>query len=315
MKDLHVRAFTPKGVGAIAAAGLLGVTLATGGCAREQERDNLQAEVQQLTEQRQKLSDSLQSLRSESDEANGILADVQKGLEDIRANELKAIQSSLRVAEEGKAAGGRREQLQAEIQTIRDAVRQNLQKLARLEKSNRERGSKVAVLEKLTAELKRSLEDKDATLAELGSKITELSRTVETQKASLGEKDATIHEGETKIADQTKALNTAYVAVASKKLLKEKGVVERKGDILGVGGRWIETGRFEPGVFREIDVTQETEVSIPAPASKVRVVTDQPKESYQIVDAGGNTKSSKLEVKDPAAFWKGAKYLVVMIPD
>jgi len=52
-----------------------------------------------------------------------------------------------------------------------------------------------------------------------------------------------------------------------------------------------------------------------AMAVKVRVVTGQPKKSYEIVDGGPDSKSSKLAVKDPSAFWKGDKYLVVMIPD
>ncbi|MGE5345093.1 MAG: hypothetical protein ACM3JH_03980 [Acidithiobacillales bacterium] len=315
MKIVEKNARGWKGVSAIAAVSALAVALVTGGCAWKSERDQARAQKQQLSEQNQKLSESLQSVKSESVEANAILDDVQKGLEEIRTKELKAVQSSLRVAQEGKAAGGRRDQLEAEIQTIRDAVHKNLQKLARLEKANKESGVKVASLEKLTAELRRSLEDKDTMLAELQSKVADLSKTVESQNTSLAEKETTIHEGETRMAQQTKELNTAYVAVASKKLLQKKGVVEKKGAILGVGGRWIETGKFDPGVFREIDVTKELEVSIPAPASKVSVVTEQPKGSYQIVDAGPHSKSSKLEVKDPAAFWKGDRYLVVMIPD
>lgn len=297
------------------AASVLGVALATGGCSWKQERDQARAEKQHFADENKKLSEELQLVRSQTAEANAILEDVQKGLEDIRAKELKAVQSSIRVAQEGEAAGGRRDQLEAEIQMIRDAVRKNLQKLAKLEKANRESGVKLASLERLTAELRRSLEEKDTMLAELQGKVVDLSKTVETQASMLAEKDAAVHEGETRFAQQTKLLNTAYVAVASKKLLKEKGVVEKKGDILGIGGRWIETGRFDPGVFREIDVTKETEVSIPAPASKVRVLSEQPKESYKIVDAGPKSKSSKLEVTDPGAFWKGEKYLVVMIPD
>ncbi len=304
-----------KAVGVVAGVGVLAVALATGGCAWKQERDQARAEKQQLTEQNQKLQETAQSAKSESAEANAILDDVQKGLEEIRAKELKAVQSSIRVAQEGKAAGGRRDQLETEIQTIRDAVHKNLQKLARLEKANRESGVKMASLEKLSAELKRSLEEKDTMLAELQSKIADLSKTVESQTASLAEKETTIHQGETRIAQQTKELNTAYVAVASKRLLQKKGVVEKKGDILGVGGRWIETGKFDPGVFREVDVTKELDIPIPAPASKVSVVTEQPKGSYQIVDAGPHSKTSKLEVKDPATFWKGDRYLVVMIPD
>ncbi len=315
MKVLNETARMSKGVGGIAAAGLLGVALATGGCAWKQERDQARAEKQQLADENQKLSETLQTSRSESTEANAILDEVQKGLEDIRAKELKVLKSSLAVAGQEQAAGGRRDQLQAEIQTIREAVHRNLQKLAKLERSSRESGAKMATLEKLTEELKRSLEEKDATLAALQGKVTDLSNTVASQASSLAEKDDTIRQGESRIADQTKRINTAYVAVASKKVLTQKGVVEKKGSIAGLGGRWIETGKFDPGVFREIDVTKETAVPIPAPASKVRVVTEQPKDSYQIVDAGPNSKASRLEVKDPAAFWKGDRYLVVMIPE
>jgi hypothetical protein len=105
------------------------------------------------------------------------------------------------------------------------------------------------------------------------------------------------------------------VAIASRGVLKAKGIVEKQGAILGPGGRWMETGKFDPAVFREIDVTKDLAVAIPAPAGKVRVVTEQPKESYAIVAAGPVSMESRLEVKDPAAFWKGDRYLVVMIPE
>jgi chromosome segregation ATPase len=315
MRILEKIARRTNRVGAIATASALAVALGAGGCAWKQERDQARAEKQQLAEKVQKLQDSLQSTRSESVEANAILDEVQKGLEEIRAKELKVVRSSIRVAQEGTAADGKRDQLESEILTIRDAIHRNLQKLAQLEKINRGNGVRVASLEKLAGDLKLSLEAKDAMLSELQGKVTDLSKTVESQTMSLAEKEAAINQAETRIAEQAKNLNTAYVAVASKSLLRKKGLVEKKGSILGLGGRWIETGKFDPGVFREIDVTRELEVSIPAPASKVSVVTEQPKGSYQIVDAGPHAKSSKLEVKDPAAFWRGDKYLVVMIPD
>lgn len=289
----------------------LAVALAAGGCASKQERDRLRAEQNRLSAEKQQLAISLETLRAESAEADATVAEVQKGLEDIRAKELKAIRSSLRVAEEGKASG-RREQLQAEIATIREAVRQNLAKLGRLQKANHESGVKLASVERLADELKRSLEEKQVMVAELEKRVGDLSKTVTEQAASLEQKEATIHEGETKIAQTTKELHTAYVAVASKKELRKSGVVVRRGDILGLGGRWIETGKFDPTLFREVDVTRDLEVEIPAPAKKVRVVTAQPKESYQIVSGGPGAKTSKLEVRDPASFWKGDRFLVVM---
>jgi chromosome segregation ATPase len=296
--------------GLLAAA--LGAGLLAGGCASKQETEKLQAQKQQLSEENKKLSDSLETLRSESTEANATIAEVQKGLEDIRAKELAALRTSLQVAEEGKGTSTRREQLQAEMKMIRAAIQKNLQKLARLQKTNQENGVQIASLQSLSDELKRSLEEKDAMVAELQTKVGELSTTVKSQAATIEQHEATIHEGETKIAQTTKELHTAYVAVASKNVLKTKGVVERRGDIAGLGGRWIETGKFDPEVFRAVDVTKDLEVEIPAPAKKVHVVTAQPKDSYQIVDGGPNAKTSKIEVKDPAAFWKGDRYLVVM---
>jgi len=304
-----------KRIGAFSAAGAIGILLASGGCSWKQERDHLRAEKQQLTEENLKLAENLQSLRTETADANATLEDVAKGLQEIRAKELKVIQASIRVAQEGKNAGGRRDQLEAEIQTIREAIQKNLQKLARLEKSNRESGVKMAALENLAQELKRSLEEKATTVAELESRVGDLSKKVEVQASSLAEKEAALQDGEARIAQKNKALNTAYVAVASKKILMETGVVEKSGAILGLGGRWTETGKFDPAVFREVDITQETALTIPAPASKVRVVTEQPKESYAIVAAGPDSKESRLEVKDPAMFWKGDRYLVVMIPN
>lgn len=313
MEELTTKLHGSNGIRTIAVAGALGVVLATGGCAWKQERDQLRAEKVQLTGEKEKLASQLQSLQAQSTEANTTLDEVQKGLEEIRAKELKVIQSSIRVAQEGQGRTAGRDRLEAELQMIREAVHKNLEKLARLEKANKASGVRVAALEKLGEELKKALEEKGAMVAELETRVGDLSRTVQTQASSLAEKDETIHKGESDIAQKTKELHTAYVAVASKNVLKQKGVVERKGSIAGLGGRWIETGKFDPEVFREIDITQETEVSIPAPAGKVRVVTGQPKESYEIVD-GGPT-ASRLAVKDPAAFWKGDRYLVVMIPN
>ena len=304
-----------KGSGLRAAACALGVVLTAGGCAWKQERDQLRVQKQQVTEEKEKLADRLQSIQSESSEATATLEEVQKGLEDIRAKELKVIQSSIRLAQEGNPEGARRDRLQAEMLLIRDAIHTNLQKLAHLQKTNKANGVQIASLTALSNELRRSLEEKETTIAALETRVGDLSKTIESQATSLAEKETAIRENESQIAQKTKELHTAYVAVASKNVLKQKGVVENQGSVLGLGGRWVETGKFDPEVFREVDVTTDLELQIPAPASKVRVITGQPKESYQIVDGGPNSNTSKITVKDPAAFWKGDRYLVVMIPN
>ena len=285
--------------------------LAAAGCGSKREHARLVSEKTYLATEERRLSDELEAKNVATRDLEIALLEVRNGLEEIRGTELAAVRATIRVAQEGRPSQSLREELRAEVRTIRDAVHENLAKLARLEARSEQAGLKTASLEKLTLELRRSLEEKEAFAGELDHRVKGLSATVKTQAASLREKDAALRESEARLAKKTLEANTAYVAVASKKDLVKKGVVERAG----VGGRWTQTGRFDAEVFRAIDVTKDLDVELPAPAKSIRVVTTQPMESYRIVDAGPDAKTSRLEVKDAAAFWKGDRYLVVMIPD
>jgi hypothetical protein len=69
----------------------------------------------------------------------------------------------------------------------------------------------------------------------------------------------------------------------------------------------------DPDLFREIDIRKEMEFPIAAAAKKIKVLSDHPKESYAIESP--DPKSCVLKITDAAAFWKGSKYLIVMLPD
>jgi uncharacterized protein (DUF3084 family) len=298
---------------AATAAALTATLVLASGCAWKQERDQLRVEKQQLSQEKDKLAEQLQSTQSQDMESNATLDEVEKSLDELRTKELRVIRSSITAAQEGKASSGRRERLQTEMDTIRRSIHENLEKLARLEKENKRRGIRVASLEKLSNELKLQLQEKETMVAELEKRITGLSQQVETQTATIGEKETALTSAHQEIEQRTKEAHTAYVAVASKDVLKQKGIVQRRGDVLGLGGRWLETGKFDREVFREVDVTKETELEIPAPAKRVQIISEQPAGTYRIVDAGPTAQASKLEVTDPDAFWKGERYLVVML--
>lgn len=294
--------------------------LVAGGCGLKKENEKLRSDNQKLAEEKQQLEQKTEKAGVETAEMTATLDDVQKSLEELRIKELQVIRSSLEIVQEGKARSSRREQLKQEIASIRTAVKENLEKLERLEKEKKaalqkaaalgkksaQLEQKVTALERLVAEMKRSLEEKEQTIAELEERVLHLTQTVETQTGVIKEK-------ETVIDTQTKELNKAFVAVASKKALKEKGLVEKKGSVLGLGGGWLRTGKFDPDVFREIDVTKETEFQIGAAAKKIRILSDHPKESFELVET--SPTSCTLKVTDTALFWKGSKYLVVMTPD
>lgn len=181
----------------------VGAALAAAGCSSKKEHAQLVSEKTYLAAENRRLMDALEAKNVETREIEIALLEVRNGLDEIRGKELAALRSSIQPAGEGGASRALREELRAEIRTIRDAVRDHLAKLARLESQRRDAALRTASLEKLTAELRRSLEEKNALAGELDRRNKELFATVKAQAASLKEKDAALREGEARLARKT----------------------------------------------------------------------------------------------------------------
>jgi myosin heavy subunit len=284
------------------------------GCAWKKDLDKAQAENKALTEEKARSEKELAAAGAATAEMQGTLDEVQKGLEELRAKELKAIKTSIAVAQEGKsAAAAQRDELKAEIEDIRKAVKANLDKLATLQKSLKASDAKVTSLERLVGELRSQLEAKEATIAALEEKTQELTKTAEELRGTVKEKEAAVQEKEATIQEKEAQIATAYVLIAPQSVLKKSGLVEKKGSILGLGGNWQRTGQFDDTLFKKVDTRTVSTFEVAAAPDKARVLSDHPKDSYTLAATG--PKASTLTVTDAARFWKGSKYLVVMTPD
>jgi hypothetical protein len=288
--------------------------LALSSCAWKKDLDKAQAENKSLTEEKARAQKELSAAGAATAEMQGTLDEVQKGLEELRTKELKAIRTSISVAQEGKSAGAaQRDELKAEIEEIRKAVKANLDKLATLQKSLKASDAKATSLERLVGELRKQLEEKEATIAALEEKTQELTKTAEELRGTVKEKEEAVQQKEAVIADRETQMATAYVLIAPQSALKKAGLVEKKGSVLGLGGNWKHTGQFDESLFKTVDTRKVTTFDVAAAPDKARVLSDHPKDSYTLTAAG--PKASTLTVTDAARFWKGSKYLVVMLPD
>ena len=275
-------------------------------CVSKKEFEQVKAENKTLDEEKQRSQRELGAAGAATAEMQATLDDVQKSLEDLRVKELKAVRTSLAVAQEGKAAPGRREELKAEIEEIRNVVKANLAKLSALQKQKNTSDQKITTLERLIGEMRRNLEEKEATIAALEEKTLVLAKEADELRGTVKEKEVAI-------ADRESQMSTAYVLIATQSALKKAGLVEKKGSVLGLGGNWQRTGQFDETLFKQVDTRKETEFAVGAAPDKARVLSDHPKDSYTL--AGTGPKASTLTVTDAARFWKGSKYLVVMLPD
>jgi hypothetical protein len=291
----------------------LAAVLALTGCAWKKEVDQLKAENKALSDEKQRSQKELSAAGAATAEMQATLDEVQKGLEELRSKELKAIKSSIAMAQEGKPAAAQRDELKAEIEEIRKAVKANLAKIAVLQKQLKTSNEKVTTLERLVSELRKSLEEKEETIAALEERTKELTKTTEELRGTVKEKEEIVQQKEAVIADRETQMATAYVLIAPKETLKKAGIVEKKGTVLGLGGNYKQTGQFDETLFKPVDTRKITTFDIPAAPGKARVLSDHPKDSYTLAAAG--EKASTLTVTDAARFWKGSRVLVVMLPD
>jgi DNA repair exonuclease SbcCD ATPase subunit len=293
------------------AAGLAVLLLGSAACVSKSKYEESQQQNQKLQKEASSLKAEITSVGAANTEAQATLDEIQKSLAELRTKELKAVQTSIAVAQEGKASG-KREELIAEIEDIRKAVRANLAKLAALQKQKKESDAKVDALEgkvttmgRLIDELRKSLEEKETMLVELEQKVLQLQQVTQELKTTVAAKEAEITGQEDKMA-------VAWVVVGTKTDLEKAGLVEKKGSILGLGGSWKQTGLFDEKLFRKIDVRKEKEFPFGAPPDKVRILSGHLAGSFELV--ADPPKGSMLKVSDPDKFWQGSRYLIVLVP-
>jgi len=291
--------------------------LALAGCAREEpkkkEPDPLTAAINALPEKPGPSLEEIAAERARNADLQRTLDDVQTALEELRVKELKAIKTSIAVAQEGRASAGSRETLKSQIDDIRRSVRANLEKLEALERANRASEEKVLGLERLVRELHRQLDEKEETIAALEERTRELTQTAEGLRGTVKEKEQAVEQIRSLLADREAQLAAAYVLIAPRGMLQKVGYVERKGSVLGFGGTWQRTGRLDESLFRRIDIRKVTRFDLGAPADQAVILSDHPADSYVI--AAVSPHESQLTVRDPVRFWKMSRQLVVVLPD
>lgn len=178
--------------------------------------------------------------------------------------------------------------------------------------------------------LKLTLAAKDDTIKQLRDRVQALlgeNRKLRTEvaqlKGRLGERDALIarsdslaKETETKLEAAEGArdsvitrLRRGFVLVAAKKELERLGLVG-KTNRFGLGAAVLK--QIDPALMQQLDIAQTSEISVPAAASKVRVLTTHPQGSWIVAPDGAG---SKVRIRDADAFWATTKVVVVMFED
>jgi len=268
-------------------------------------------------------SNEYKSLQAERDSLLQITSKDQADIADLMSiiNEVNSNFDQIKEAEKyltvqanskGELSTDTKKRIRDNFNMINDILKKNKADIATLNQKLKNAGGQSAQLkqtvERLTAELEQRsasiLELRDA-LATRDAQIASLSGTVE--KLSTDVKDLTDEtvEQAAKIKEQDKELNTAYYIFGTSKELKEAKVIS--GGFLASSKILNES--IDKSIFIKIDIRDVQE--IPVYSKKVKVLSDQPKDSYSInKGADGN---AVIKILDYKRFWSLGKFLIMQV--
>lgn len=242
---------------------------------------------------------------AERDSLLALVGDVAIGLEQI-----KQLENIMTVAvAHPETAGKQRAQIMADIASLKESVQQRKKQLEALETklgkstiNNKTLQQTVKALrEQIDTQmeeiesLKQQLDEANKNIAGLKTEVDSLGITVETV---TGERNAA-REASVKLEN---ALNTCYYVVATKSELKQAGIIEtgflRKTKLMKAD---FDRGQFVISDKRMLN-------TLPLKAAKVKILTNHPEGSYELLDEGGQ---KTIKITNAQQFWSLSNYLVV----
>ena len=255
------------------------------------------------------LQDSINTANAERDSLMELMTDIASGMEQI-----KELQDIVSVKNLNNETPDRKKQLRDDIVLIQQSITKQKQRLSDLEKRLKQSTNYNSKMEKTIAGLKQQLEEQQKSINSLTEQleaahiqIKSLNQSVDSlntvNKAVTKEKEAAQEESK-QLTNEVNNLNICYYVIGSKKELKNHKIIEtgflRKTKIL--------EGDFEMSYFTKAD--RRTLNDIPLHSKKAELMTNHPKDSYEIVDRDG-TKT--LHITNASRFWEKTNFLVVKV--
>lgn len=246
------------------------------------------------------------------DEAFATLNEVEEGLKSIRESEnMLSLQSKdgLTVPEDS------RQQIEADMATIKDAINQYKDKISQLEKSNKIKSAQFKKrLKALSTELQQKSElieglqqqliEKDTQLKIKTQEVSSLTTIVSSLRKDVGNLKQESSDLKEKVSSQEKEIYSSYYIIGTKGQLIDAGVMTRGGLFKSSKVSY----NAEKSAFVKIDYREITTIN--TNATRAKVLSIHPKGTYALEKSGDEMI---LTISDPEAFWEQTKYLVIQV--
>ncbi|MCK9610883.1 MAG: hypothetical protein M0R67_06860 [Candidatus Cloacimonas sp.] len=262
--------------------------------------------------------------------ANGKSKDIMKSNEELKklyetsTSTINEIQSSLESLEQdlsgqlftqkeipGTSPEERRTKIISSIANMRDQIEADKKKIATLEKQLATSKSQLKGVQEIVNKLKASISEKEQIMDELQQRLGILNETLETERRTSAEeiqkREMTITEKEQQITQQSIEANTIYYVYGTRKELMSKGIMDRKGGLLGIGKVSTVKQNIPVEQFTTMNLLENQQITFPATKKGYSILTNHPATSYKVEKQGDQ---NVLTILDATSFRK-QKFVVI----
>lgn len=263
-------------------------------------------EVNQDQQKIEQLSAEYQQATSFNDSLMLLMGDIYTGLDSINAQE-----QLLYAPGQGDNAN-RRAEITHNLSAIKMRLAANRQVLDQLEARLNTSNNKNEVLARTIAQLKSRLDTQDqrvkeleSQLADANAKIGQLTTQVAETQEQVKTETAAKEQAQQEATTANNELNVVYYAIGTNKELKKNNIISKKF----LGATKVMKGDFNTSYFTKGDKRNLT--VIPTSGKKIKLWSNNPAGSYQIITESNGTQS--IKITDPARFWSISPYLIIQI--
>ncbi len=249
------------------------------------------------------LNDS--TLLAESQKKDSVISMYIDAMNQIQDNldSIKSKEKILTVNQSGESLG---QGVVSDVKTLDRLILKNNRKIYHLELKLHKMNKKDAGLEKMLAHLTKELAEKNTEIEVLQEKLARANNSLQNLTIRFNDSVTVINRQRAEINAMRTEVNTVYYTFGTLKELRNKGLVDKKGGILGIG----RTAELNPEAnytkFTKADLTTLHTVVLNSKFAKL--ITTHPLNSYRV-----STNADTLVITDPASFWSESKFMVILI--
>ena len=193
--------------------------------------------------------------------------------------------------------------LRQSLDSMGERIEQLESEARRLGASNQSRLADITALKATLAQLTNISDRQRAEIERMGLQYDSLSQVNQANARTAVSLQAALTE---KVEEQ----ESVFMAVGSAKDLARRGVIRKRGGLVGIGSTITPNLPFQDSLFKPLRMSVDTVIELPDPSATYRVITSQ--------NAGGaagaalHRLSGKLVINDPKLFWRDSRYLIIV---